>query len=44
MTEEDKEKLKGSYKVARKLEKLENKDSRLDSGFTSSQTSLGWIS
>lgn len=29
--EEDKEKLKGSYKVARKLEKLENRDSRLDS-------------
>jgi len=28
LTEEDKEKLKGSYKVARKLEKLENKDSR----------------
>jgi len=31
LTEEDKEKLKGSYKVARKLEKLENRDSRLDS-------------
>jgi len=28
LTEDDKEKLKGSYKVARKLEKLENKDSR----------------
>ena len=33
LTEEDKEKLKGSYKVAKKLEKLEGKDSRgFDSG------------
>ena len=33
LTEEDKEKLKGSYKVAKKLEKLESKDSRgFDSG------------
>jgi len=32
LTEEDKEKLKGSYKVAKKLEKLENRDNRnLDS-------------
>jgi exonuclease 3'-5' domain-containing protein 1 len=28
LTEEDKEKLKGSYKVAKKLEKLENRDNR----------------
>jgi exonuclease 3'-5' domain-containing protein 1 len=28
LTEDDKEKLKGSYKVAKKLEKLENRDSR----------------
>lgn len=32
LTEDDKEKLKGSYKVAKKLEKLENRDNRnLDS-------------
>jgi exonuclease 3'-5' domain-containing protein 1 len=34
LTEEDKEKLKGSYKVAKKLEKLESKDSR---GFDSEE-------
>lgn len=31
LTEEDKEKLKGSYKVAKKLEKLENRDKNPDS-------------
>ena len=31
LTEEDKEKLKGSYKVAKKLEKLENRDKNGDS-------------
>ena len=31
LTEEDKEKLKGSYKVAKKLEKLENRDKVGDS-------------
>lgn len=31
LTEEDKEKLKGSYKVAKKLEKLENRDKGGDS-------------
>ena len=31
LTEEDKEKLKGSYKVAKKLEKLENRDKAGDS-------------
>jgi len=34
LTEDDKEKLKGSYKVAKKLEKLENKESR---GFDSDE-------
>ena len=31
LTEEDKEKLKGSYKVAKKLEKLESRDKNGDS-------------
>ena len=31
LTEEDKEKLKGSYKVAKKLEKLESRDKNPDS-------------
>lgn len=47
LTEEEKEKLKGSYKVARKLEKLENLQDRHVLNYAIYETSdlfMNWLS